>query len=197
MKYLLVGLLAAGCALAQQPSCAGSRDLPHWLSASGAQAVPVVGQHGRQIFQLQASEFGIHHHPLQIVLEQMAALSRVPGRRRRHYCSDPGLHFEQAFGGETGDDLVRRVGVDLERGAERFAGKGTSRSLERSIARRRRKGLWQHAQAGNGVQASRAVSARLRETGSPQTDAPYRPTTQRIGNLPDLRALFGATPPTA
>ena len=27
MKYLLVGLLAAGCALAQQNTCAGSRDL--------------------------------------------------------------------------------------------------------------------------------------------------------------------------
>jgi hypothetical protein len=31
----------------------------------------------------------------------------------------------------------------------------------------------------------------LRETGSPQQDAPGRPRTQRIGNRPDLRALLG------
>lgn len=30
----------------------------------------------------------------------------------------------------------------------------------------------------------------LRATGSPQTDAPGRPTTQRIGNRPDLRAIL-------
>ncbi|MEV6279883.1 S8 family peptidase [Nocardia sp. NPDC051832] len=33
------------------------------------------------------------------------------------------------------------------------------------------------------------IRARLRATGSPQTAAPNRPATQRIGNLPDLRAL--------
>lgn len=31
----------------------------------------------------------------------------------------------------------------------------------------------------------------LRTTGSPQQDAPGRPATQRIGNRPDLRAMFG------
>ncbi|MEV6324769.1 hypothetical protein AB0M45_26805 [Nocardia sp. NPDC051787] len=35
------------------------------------------------------------------------------------------------------------------------------------------------------------VRTRLRETGSPQTDAPARPATQRIGTLPDLRSLLG------
>ncbi|WP_255305542.1 hypothetical protein [Paenibacillus sp. Mc5Re-14] len=30
----------------------------------------------------------------------------------------------------------------------------------------------------------------LRTTGSPQQDAPGRPASQRIGNLPDLRALI-------
>lgn len=35
------------------------------------------------------------------------------------------------------------------------------------------------------------VRTRLRETGSPQTDAPERPATQRIGNLPDLKSLLG------
>ncbi|MBB5916400.1 hypothetical protein BJY24_005312 [Nocardia transvalensis] len=35
------------------------------------------------------------------------------------------------------------------------------------------------------------VRTRLRATGSPQTDAPGRPATQRIGNLPDLQALIG------
>ncbi|WP_280295837.1 S8 family peptidase [Nocardia abscessus] len=34
------------------------------------------------------------------------------------------------------------------------------------------------------------VRARLRETGSPQTDAPERPATQRIGNLPDLKSMI-------
>ncbi|MFI6169654.1 S8 family serine peptidase [Nocardia sp. NPDC051052] len=33
------------------------------------------------------------------------------------------------------------------------------------------------------------VRARLRATGSPQTSAPGRPASQRIGNLPDLRAM--------
>jgi hypothetical protein len=51
--------------------------------------------------------------------------------------------------------------------------------------------------AGPGRTTPAQIRARLRETGSPQTDAPHRPTTQRIGNLPDLRALFGTTPPTA
>ncbi|WP_084654341.1 S8 family peptidase [Nocardia altamirensis] len=35
------------------------------------------------------------------------------------------------------------------------------------------------------------IRARLRATGSPQTAAPSRPTSQRIGNLPDLRAMIG------
>lgn len=40
------------------------------------------------------------------------------------------------------------------------------------------------------------VTARelLRNTGSPQTDAEDRPATQRIGNRPDLRAMFNALP---
>ncbi|MFI7000737.1 S8 family serine peptidase [Nocardia sp. NPDC050175] len=33
------------------------------------------------------------------------------------------------------------------------------------------------------------VRARLRATGSPQTSAPGRPASQRIGNLPDLKAM--------
>ncbi|ONM50109.1 S8 family serine peptidase [Nocardia donostiensis] len=35
------------------------------------------------------------------------------------------------------------------------------------------------------------LRARLRATGSPQTDAPGRPVAQRIGNLPDVRAMAG------
>jgi hypothetical protein len=35
------------------------------------------------------------------------------------------------------------------------------------------------------------VRTRLRNTGSPQTDAPGRPATQRIGNRPNLRQLVG------
>lgn len=35
----------------------------------------------------------------------------------------------------------------------------------------------------------------LRTTGSPQQDAPGRPATQRIGNRPDLRGLFGTVFP--
>lgn len=34
--------------------------------------------------------------------------------------------------------------------------------------------------------------ARLRATGSPQTDAPGRPRTQRIGNRPDIRGIWNA-----
>jgi hypothetical protein len=36
---------------------------------------------------------------------------------------------------------------------------------------------------------------RLRTTGSPQTDAPGRPATQRIGNRPNLRQLIGIVKP--
>jgi hypothetical protein len=43
--------------------------------------------------------------------------------------------------------------------------------------------------AGSGRKTPAQVRARLRATGSPQTDAPLRPATQRIGALPDLRAL--------
>lgn len=35
------------------------------------------------------------------------------------------------------------------------------------------------------------VRDRLRATGSPQVDAPGRPATQRIGNLPNLQAMIG------
>lgn len=35
------------------------------------------------------------------------------------------------------------------------------------------------------------VRSRLRSTGSAQQDAPNRPATQRIGNLPDIRAMVG------
>ncbi|GAB2711274.1 S8 family serine peptidase [Nocardia thraciensis] len=35
------------------------------------------------------------------------------------------------------------------------------------------------------------IRSRLRDTGSAQTDAPGRPATQRIGNLPNIRALVG------
>ncbi|GAB4100722.1 S8 family serine peptidase [Sinomonas halotolerans] len=45
--------------------------------------------------------------------------------------------------------------------------------------------------AGSGRKTPAQVRSRLRSTGSPQTDAPDRPATQRIGNLPDLRALVG------
>ncbi|WP_330230922.1 S8 family serine peptidase [Nocardia sp. NBC_00508] len=45
--------------------------------------------------------------------------------------------------------------------------------------------------AGAGRKTPAEVRTRLRETGSPQTDAPGRPATQRIGNLPDLRSLLG------
>lgn len=37
------------------------------------------------------------------------------------------------------------------------------------------------------------IRSLLRATGSPQTAAPGRPTTQRIGTLPDLRAMLGRT----
>jgi hypothetical protein len=37
---------------------------------------------------------------------------------------------------------------------------------------------------------------RLRTTGSPQTDAPGRPATQRIGNRPNLKTLLGFVKPT-
>ncbi|MEV0298617.1 S8 family serine peptidase [Nocardia sp. NPDC050710] len=49
---------------------------------------------------------------------------------------------------------------------------------------------------GAGPHAPAAIRARLRETGSAQTGAPGRPATQRIGNLPDIRALAGAPSPS-
>ncbi|MFQ6330735.1 S8 family serine peptidase [Nocardia sp. CWNU-33] len=48
--------------------------------------------------------------------------------------------------------------------------------------------------ASSGRKTPAQIRARLRETGSPQTDAPQRPATQRIGNLPDLRTLIEPTP---
>lgn len=45
--------------------------------------------------------------------------------------------------------------------------------------------------AGSGRATPEQVRARLRATGSAQTEAPGRPATQRIGNLPDVRALLG------
>lgn len=45
--------------------------------------------------------------------------------------------------------------------------------------------------AGSGRRSPNQVRDRLRTTGSPQQDAPGRPVTQHIGNLPDLRALVG------
>ncbi len=39
--------------------------------------------------------------------------------------------------------------------------------------------------------------ARLRSTGSPQTDAPGRPASQRIGNRPDIRGIWSALFPKA
>ncbi|MEU4342042.1 S8 family peptidase [Nocardia sp. NPDC023852] len=44
--------------------------------------------------------------------------------------------------------------------------------------------------AAAGRKTPAEVRARLRETGSPQTDAPGRPATQRIGSLPDLKAMI-------
>ncbi|UAK36102.1 S8 family serine peptidase [Nocardia asteroides] len=44
--------------------------------------------------------------------------------------------------------------------------------------------------AAAGRKTPAEVRARLRETGSPQTDAPGRPATQRIGNLPDLKSMI-------
>lgn len=46
------------------------------------------------------------------------------------------------------------------------------------------------AAAGAGRKTPAEVRARLRATGSPQVDAPGRPATQRIGNLPDIQALI-------
>lgn len=53
------------------------------------------------------------------------------------------------------------------------------------IRRARGQAPWTPAQA----------RARLRATGSPQTDAPGRPATQRIGNRPNLRELVGRGKP--
>ncbi|MEV0248537.1 S8 family serine peptidase [Nocardia sp. NPDC050712] len=47
--------------------------------------------------------------------------------------------------------------------------------------------------AGSGAHTPAEVRARLRATGSPQTAAPNRPDTQRIGNLPNVRAMVGDT----
>ncbi|MEU7633001.1 S8 family peptidase [Nocardia sp. NPDC049220] len=44
--------------------------------------------------------------------------------------------------------------------------------------------------AATGRKTPAQVRALLRETGSPQADASGRPATQRIGNLPDLKAMF-------
>jgi len=44
---------------------------------------------------------------------------------------------------------------------------------------------------GLAVYTPAQMRARLRSTGSPQTDAPGRPATQRIGNRPNLRQLIG------
>jgi hypothetical protein len=44
--------------------------------------------------------------------------------------------------------------------------------------------------AAAGRKTPAEVRTRLRETGSPQTDAPERPVTQRIGNLPDLKSMI-------
>lgn len=48
------------------------------------------------------------------------------------------------------------------------------------------------AAAAAGPETPAEVRARLRATGSPQVDAPGRPATQRIGNLPDIKAMIGA-----
>ncbi|MGW4326411.1 S8 family serine peptidase [Nocardia sp. NPDC004573] len=44
--------------------------------------------------------------------------------------------------------------------------------------------------AAAGRKTPAEVRARLRDTGSPQTDAPERPAIQRIGNLPDLKSMI-------
>ncbi|MEU2038996.1 S8 family serine peptidase [Nocardia niwae] len=44
--------------------------------------------------------------------------------------------------------------------------------------------------AAAGRKTPAEVRARLRGTGSPQTDAPERPASQRIGNLPDLKSMI-------
>ncbi|WP_280370967.1 S8 family peptidase [Nocardia wallacei] len=52
----------------------------------------------------------------------------------------------------------------------------------------------QGAAAAAGARLTPAqIRTKLRETGSPQTDAPNRPASQRIGALPDLRALIGGS----
>jgi hypothetical protein len=45
--------------------------------------------------------------------------------------------------------------------------------------------------ASTGRKTPAQIRSRLRTTGSAQQDAPSRPVSQRIGNLPDLRALVG------
>ncbi|WP_280439312.1 S8 family serine peptidase, partial [Nocardia cyriacigeorgica] len=47
--------------------------------------------------------------------------------------------------------------------------------------------------AGAGRSTPDQIRTRLRGTGSAQTDAPGRPVSQRIGNLPDVRAMLGST----
>jgi hypothetical protein len=49
----------------------------------------------------------------------------------------------------------------------------------------------------HGLQALDCATLRdwLRNTGSPQTDGPNGPATQRIGNRPDLRVLFARAVP--
>jgi hypothetical protein len=46
--------------------------------------------------------------------------------------------------------------------------------------------------AGSGRRTPEQIRQRLRTTGSAQQDAPGRPATQRIGRLPDIRAMVGS-----
>ena len=77
------------------------------------------------VLQLDTDAQGFDDQLLDFVLQQPLAVAGAGRRPRGHDRADAGLHLEPAFLNQMLNDLVRRVGMDLQLGRERAdRGKG-------------------------------------------------------------------------
>ena len=89
----------------------------------------MVGDSFENVFAAQAEVLGLDPQLLALPLQQLTAGAQSGALRRGDHGADSGVRFEETFGKQRRDDLVRGVGVDVVFAAENsHRRKGVSRA---------------------------------------------------------------------
>jgi hypothetical protein len=81
---------------------------------SGAEPVPVLGQTGLDLFEIETKALGLDDEPLEIRPEQFGALARAARRGLGDDAADGGGRHEHALRDQRGHDLMGGVWIDAQ-----------------------------------------------------------------------------------